>query len=47
MITVYESYVEAFKHIAELLDSEGMTPTEIAKTFLTYVVRKEVLCQKK
>ena len=47
MITIYESYVEAFKHVAGLLDKEGMTPTEIAKMFLVYVTEREAQCQRK
>jgi len=46
-MTVYEDYVEKFKHVAELLDKEGMTPVEIARIFLTYVIRKEALCQRR
>ena len=47
MITMFECYFIDFKHVANLLDQEGMTPTEIARIFLTYVYRKEALCQKK
>jgi antitoxin component of RelBE/YafQ-DinJ toxin-antitoxin module len=45
MITMFECYFKDFKHVADLLDQEGMTPTEIARIFLTYVSRKEALCQ--
>lgn len=46
-MTVYEDYVNKFKHVAELLSKEGMTATEIANIFLTYVTRMELRWQRK
>ena len=46
MITIFERYFRDFRHVAELLDKEGMQPRDIAKVFLVFITQKEEDAQK-
>jgi hypothetical protein len=46
MITIFERYFKDFKHVAELLDKEGMQPKDIAKVFLVFIIQREENAQK-
>jgi hypothetical protein len=46
MITIFERYFRDFRHVAELLDKEGMQPRDIAKVFLVFIIQREEDAQK-